>query len=183
MYFSNDRRPKIKANNPELSFGDLARQVGKEYKLLTAEEKVVYDEKAATDKVRYQKQMANYTPPSDDGDSDSGSDTKPKGKKKRPKKDPNAPKRGLTAFMYFSNDRRPKIKANNPELSFGDLARQVGKEYKLLTAEEKVVYDGQAAKDKMRYKDQMAIYNNKAAAIKAKVEDSDDDSDDASDSD
>ena len=30
-------------------------------------------------------------------------------KKEKAKKDPNAPKRGLSAFMYFSNEERPKV--------------------------------------------------------------------------
>ena len=35
--------------------------------------------------------------------------------------DPNAPKRGLSAYMFFANDRRDKLKAEEPGLSFGML--------------------------------------------------------------
>ncbi len=35
-------------------------------------------------------------------------------KKERKKKDPNAPKKALSGFMYFSNANRDKIKAENP---------------------------------------------------------------------
>lgn len=48
---------------------------------------------AENDKVRYKKEMTNYSPPSDD-DSDDGKSAK-KPKAKRAKKDPNAPKRPL----------------------------------------------------------------------------------------
>lgn len=34
-------------------------------------------------------------------------------KKKKAKKDPNAPKRALSAFMFFSNDQRPKVNSLN----------------------------------------------------------------------
>ena len=37
------------------------------------------------------------------------------------KKDPNAPKGALSAFMYFSKAKRPEIKEENPEASFGEL--------------------------------------------------------------
>ena len=37
------------------------------------------------------------------------------------KKDPNAPKNALSAFMYFSKAKRPEIKEENPEASFGEL--------------------------------------------------------------
>ncbi|KAJ3301687.1 Non-histone chromosomal protein 6 [Kappamyces sp. JEL0829] len=37
----------------------------------------------------------------------------------RAKKDPNAPKKGLSAFMIFSQENRNKIKEENPEATFG----------------------------------------------------------------
>ena len=40
---------------------------------------------------------------------------------KKKKKDPNAPKNALSAFMYFSKAKRPEIKEDNPEASFGEL--------------------------------------------------------------
>ena len=40
-------------------------------------------------------------------------------KKKRTKKDPSAPKRGLSAYMFFSQDQRTTIKEENPEATFG----------------------------------------------------------------
>lgn len=35
------------------------------------------------------------------------------------KKDKNAPKRALSAYMFFSQDWRERIKAENPDASFG----------------------------------------------------------------
>jgi len=58
--------------------------------------------------------MANYEPPS-------GAAAAGKTKGGKAKKDPNAPKRGQTSFMLFSNDVRAKVKAENPDLKFGDL--------------------------------------------------------------
>ncbi len=37
-----------------------------------------------------------------------------KPKKEKKVKDPNAPKKNLTAFMYFSNSNRDKVKTENP---------------------------------------------------------------------
>ena len=68
--------------------------------------------------MRYQKEMKNYTPPSDDSDDDS-EDEKPKAKKA--KKDPNAPKRPLNAYMLYSNSMRAKVKEENPDMSIGDI--------------------------------------------------------------
>ena len=37
------------------------------------------------------------------------------------KKDKNAPKRALSAYMFFSQDWRERVKAENPDASFGML--------------------------------------------------------------
>jgi hypothetical protein len=42
-------------------------------------------------------------------------------KKTKAKKDPNAPKKGLSAFMIYSKENRARIKEENPEASFGTL--------------------------------------------------------------
>ena len=43
----------------------------------------------------------------------------PKEKKPRAKKDPNAPKKALSAFMIFSSENRSKVKEENPDAGFG----------------------------------------------------------------
>jgi hypothetical protein len=39
--------------------------------------------------------------------------------KKKAKKDPNAPKRALSAFMLFSQEKRASVKKENPDATFG----------------------------------------------------------------
>ena len=69
---------------------------------------------AEKDKVRYQNEMKDYTPPK-------GTGSKLSKKNSKGKKDPNAPKRPMTAFMLYSNATRAKVKADNPGISFGDV--------------------------------------------------------------
>jgi hypothetical protein len=45
-------------------------------------------------------------------------------------RDPAKPKRGMSAFMLFSNDIRAKVKADNPSLPFGDVAREITRIWK-----------------------------------------------------
>lgn len=45
----------------------------------------------------------------------------PAEKKSRSKKDPNAPKRGLSAYMFFSQENRTQIKEDNPDATFGKI--------------------------------------------------------------
>jgi len=86
MYFSTAKRAGIKDANPDASFGDIARLVSDEWKKLDDSGKAEWAEKAKKDKLRYEKEMKDYTPPSDDDDSDGETDKKPKAK--RAKKDP-----------------------------------------------------------------------------------------------
>jgi len=44
-----------------------------------------------------------------------------KEKKPRKKKDPNAPKKALSAFMFFSNTNRERVKTSNPGIPFGQV--------------------------------------------------------------
>lgn len=44
-----------------------------------------------------------------------------KEKKPRKKKDPNAPKKALSAFMFFSNTNRERVKTANPGIPFGQV--------------------------------------------------------------
>jgi structure-specific recognition protein 1 len=40
-------------------------------------------------------------------------------KKRRPKKDPNRPKRNMSAFFLYSNANRSRIKEENEGIAFG----------------------------------------------------------------
>ena len=66
MYFSNAKRAEVKAANPEAPFGDIGKLLGNEWKQLSNDAKTEYEKLAEADKVRYQKEMENYSPPLDD---------------------------------------------------------------------------------------------------------------------
>ncbi|KIO20508.1 hypothetical protein M407DRAFT_81488, partial [Tulasnella calospora MUT 4182] len=76
---------------------------------------------------------------------------KPKRGGKAAAKDKTGPKRPLSAFMYFCKDWRDRVKAENPEASFGEVGKLLGAKWKELDEEEKTNYIEQAAKDKARY--------------------------------
>ena len=81
------------------------------------------------------------------------------GKKgKKQKKDPNAPKRSMSSYFLFSIDARPKIKAENPNASFGEIARMISDRFKKLSAKEKKYWEERAAADKARYTREMEEY-------------------------
>jgi len=75
-------------------------------------------------------------------------------------KDPNAPKKPLSPYFLFQADTRPKIKAENPDMAFGDIAKAIGTEWKNVKPETKKHYEKLAEKEKARYEKDMASYKN-----------------------
>lgn len=160
MYFSLDMRSKLKEENPGISFAELGKLVGQKYKEISSDEKKKYESKANADKSRYDAEMKKYSPPDADSDDDVSS-TKKKGTKKQSKKDPNAPKKGLSAFMFFSKIMRPKLKQENPDMSFGDLGKLIGQKYRELSPEELSKYEAMANNDKKRFERENEAYEAK----------------------
>jgi hypothetical protein len=60
MYYSKHHRNVLKQENSDLSFGDLGKTVGAMWKCTTPEERRPFEEQAALDKDRYQKQATAY---------------------------------------------------------------------------------------------------------------------------
>lgn len=83
----------------------------------------------------------------------------PKKRVTRRKKDPNAPKRALSAYMFFANENRDIVRAENPGVTFGQVGRILGEKWKALNDEEKVPYEAKAESDKKRYESEKELYN------------------------
>ncbi|KFM80844.1 High mobility group protein DSP1, partial [Stegodyphus mimosarum] len=140
---------------------------------MSEKEKTRFHQMAEKDKKRYESEMANYKPPK-------GGDAKNARKRKRTK-DPNAPKRSLSAFFWFSNDERPKVKESMPDSTVGDIAKELGRRWNEISPEVRSKYEALAAKDKARYMKEVKAYKGKkpkAAPSKAskKKNDSDEES-------
>ncbi|KAI0789175.1 high mobility group box domain-containing protein [Abortiporus biennis] len=93
------------------------------------------------------------------------------------KKDPKAPKRALSAYMFFSQDWRERIKAENPDAGFGEIGKLLGAKWKELDDSEKKPYIEQAARDKARAESEKSAYDAKAVDSAGSGGDADDDDD------
>jgi len=83
---------------------------------------------------------------------------KTKDTKVKRKKDPNAPKRGLSAYMFFANDNRQKVRDEHPGIKFGEVGKLLGEMWKELTDKDKGPYEAKAKADKARYAREKARY-------------------------
>src|SRR5688572_28032992 len=79
ILYMNDNRDRIKAQNPEATFGGLSQIGSAEWKVVKPVVKAKYEKLAEQDKARYEREMSTYVPSPEDK------------KEKRKKKDPNAP--------------------------------------------------------------------------------------------
>jgi len=146
--YSQAFRSQVKEDNPDASFGEVARILSAQYKALPEKDKKKWIKKAETEKERYQDAMKSYIPIEGDG-----------GKKKKTKKDPNAPKRNMSAYFLYSTFIRSQVKKENPSASFGDIARIISAQYKELSDKDKKKWEKKANEDKERYQQEMSTYN------------------------
>ena len=123
--------------------------MARQFKELPEKESRKWGKKAEEDKMRYQEEMKHYVPAEDPTGG---------GRKKRTKKDPNAPKRNMSAYFLYSISARPIVKAENPDASFGDIARIISARFKELPDGERAEWDAKAVSDKERYMREMEAY-------------------------
>ena len=83
------------------------------------------------------------------------------GLKKRSKKDKDAPKRPLSAYFFFIQERRETLKKEKPNLDNKELIKAMGEEWNKLSDEEKKPYSKKAEADKKRYQDEVKAYEKK----------------------
>jgi len=152
-YFVQTCREEHKKKHPneQVVFAEFSRKCADRWKTMSDKEKQRFHQLAEKDRKRYEGEMSNYKPP--------------KGEKRKRKKakDPNAPKRALSAFFWFCNDERPKVKETIPDASVGEVAKELGRRWNAISPDVKQKYEALAAKDKARYEKEMKGYKAKTA--------------------
>lgn len=168
-FFVQTCRDEHKKLHPDenVQFTEFSRQCSERWKTMSEKEKGKFHEMADEDKERHTKEMADWTPPP--GETKGRRARRPRGMKKE--KDPNKPKRALSAFFYYANEERPKVRASNPDFSVGEVAKELGRQWNELSATEKAPFEKSAADDRARYDEAMKSYKaGESPAKKAKVE-------------
>lgn len=154
-FFVQGRRDFYKKKALDIKFTEFSKECSDLWKKMTDKDKREYHAKADEDKERYEEEMRNYVPPAQDN---SLRGVRQRGKKTKRKKDPNAPKRPLSAFIIFCRDKRPLLKEQKPNASVGDIAKELGKAWRIMTDDQKEPYDKQAKEDRVRYEGEKEAY-------------------------
>ena len=79
------------------------------------------------------------------------SSTQDTGRKKKVKKDPNAPKKPLSAYMLWLQENRPMIKEEIPGASLGEIGKRAGEMWKALDDKSVSFYHCQGLRDVLLY--------------------------------
>jgi len=135
-----------------------SKQIAINWKAIPPKDKEPYQKLAEEDKKRYEKEMKNYIPPEKGSSEDSD---EPKKKRKKREKDPDAPKRGMNAYMHFVNDRRPELKLKKPDLKPTEVTTLLGADWAKMSEEDKKPFTKKADADKKRYLQELEKYKAK----------------------
>ena len=168
IFFCAKKREEAKAN---LGDGAKATEVTSELGLMwkelktstkSADKKFLasLEAEAAEDKARYTEEMESYVAPSDE---ELATMVSPKKGRKTSDKDPNAPKRGRSAYIFFCAAMRPQVKEELGEEGKSLIMSELGKRWKELKededrADELAQYTKMAADDKARYEEEKKDY-------------------------
>jgi len=109
MIFSNKIRPELMKANPELKITEVSKHIAEKWKALADGDKAALQKQAEALKVAYDKKKAEYEAKVPQEVRQARSVAAKKKKAGKPAKDPNAPKKPLSAFMIFSNKVREEF--------------------------------------------------------------------------
>ena len=120
--------------------------VSRAWKGLSAEEREEWEEMARRDKARYEVEKTMYTGPWKVP------------AKKRSQKDPNAPKRPMSAFLSFSNSKRAQVKEEHPNIGNAEVSRILAQMWKDAPDDERKEHIDKEYKLRQQYKTAIAAW-------------------------
>ena len=138
----------------QLLMSEFNKKAAERWKIMSDKEKKWFNILAEKDKSKPASESHSRTPTSDNK----------KARKPKRVKDPNAPKRALSGFFWFSQDERHKVKAANPDFGVGDVAKELGRRWAEVSEDVKAKYEALAANDRVRYDKEKMAYQSRLKA-------------------
>jgi len=136
LYCAKHRAAIKEKHGKDLKMPEVSKILAAEWKQVNEEDKKEYEDLAAHDKIRY-------------ADECKKTGFEPKQSKAAKKKSSGAPKGAKSAYLFFSIAKRPELASKG--IPFTDIAKQLGADWKLMTADDKKPYEEQAKEDKERF--------------------------------
>lgn len=143
MFWLAENRARLNKENPGKKVTEISVIAGEAWDKVKNRKK--WEDLAAEDAERYKKEMEGYVAPE-------GSE----GKTKRKKKAEGAPKKALTAYMFWLKENRPRIVKANPGKKVTEISQIAGPEWKAVKNKKK--WEDLAKKDKERYETEKTAF-------------------------
>ncbi|XP_006886628.1 PREDICTED: high mobility group protein B4 [Elephantulus edwardii] len=153
IHFLLNYRNKFKEQQPNSfpDFKEFSRKCSEKWRSISKHERAKYEALAKLDKARYQEEMMNYV-----------------GKRrKRRKRDPQAPRRPPSSFILFCKEHYAQLKRENPGWSVVEVAKATGKMWSETTDLEKQPYEQKAALLRAKYHEDLEAYRKQRKARKS----------------
>jgi len=137
--YSQEERLKVKAQFPDYSITEIAKELGRRWATINPAIKQSYEQRYQESRRQYEQALQAYNP-------------------QKKKKDPNAPKQPLSAYFLFSQEERLKVKAEHPSYSICEIAKELGRRWADMPPEVKQRYQQMAEEGRQKYDQDMAVY-------------------------
>uniref|UniRef100_A0A7S2K4A5 HMG box domain-containing protein n=2 Tax=Leptocylindrus danicus TaxID=163516 RepID=A0A7S2K4A5_9STRA len=149
IHFSMAKMAELKAQSrtTTASSGDdkatsMAKVVSECWKTMSLAERTKWNAIAERDKVRYNVEKSLYTGP-----------WKVPKAEKRKAGNQSAPKKPMTAFLFFANEERPRIKRGNPEMKNMEVSKRLGEMWKSMSLNDRKPFE-------TKYKEALSVYRD-----------------------
>jgi len=154
--FVKDKWKAVHESLPGAAAKDVMRTLGEQWNSLPEPEKEKWKTLSDNDKARYATEMQSFDGPSTVAVTRRGGVDGTR--RKRQRKDPNAPKRGASAFLLFANEKRKALKDANPTLHNTEISRMLGAIWKAADDATKAPYVEAEAEARKQYGKAMEEY-------------------------
>jgi len=157
--FVTERMPILKQQSEkQLSLPDLAKACALEWKALSQDEKQQYRDQVKGQSDEYKENIKAYKLTEEYAEFQKQNAAHTKREKLKEFQLESAPKKALSAYIYYGIDAREKLKEENPDASITDIVKMLGAAWKNLPAEEKAIYEEKANQDKVRYEKEKELH-------------------------
>merc|ERR1719410_2494145 len=130
--------------NPEWRIGEIGKEVGSQWNSLSDAKKEPFLNKASKLKEAYDKKMEKYKKTKDYARHQEALTAWKNDQARKPfKKDPNKPKKAMTAYMHFLTEKRPGLVEEGLEVT--EIMKHAGDMWSKLTSAQKKPYEKKAA--------------------------------------
>jgi len=133
-FYCIENQTLVEEEFPDMLAQEISEVLAERWAEATGEERSAYEEMEVNDQERYLDDLAAIT-----GVVDSSVVAPTTSKSKKPAKDPNAPKRTASPFLFFCRENRPRIKERDPNMNPRDITSTLSKIWNEMTPTQKKV--------------------------------------------